>query len=189
MSVTPAALLAAATVLQAQPGEFANIRSLGRALIEYNDGVTHAVAAYYHSQLHHESAWLLVEVGFASPRSLTIRRDALELVTPSGRVVPLATQRRWRQDSARARALLQQACTSRHQVRPYFREINGSELLRFFTRPENGDTVLDAGQVAPDQVLFGDLMFESPTGAWERGSYALNLRHDRGTASLPIELR
>lgn len=128
-------------------------------------------------------------MGLASPRSLTIRRDALELVTPSGRVVPLATQRRWGQDSARARALLQQALTSRHRVQSYFREINGQEALRFFTRPEDGGTVIDGAQIAPDQVLFGDLMFESPTGAWERGSYALNLRHNHGTASLPIELR
>lgn len=182
-------LLTAATVLHAQPREFAGIRSLGRALVEYNDGLTHVVAAYYHSQLHHESAWLLIEVGFASPRSLTIRRDALELVTPSGRVVPLATQRRWGQDSARARALLQQALTSRHRVQSYFREINGQEALRFFTRPEDGGTVIDGVQIAPEQVLFGDLIFESPTGAWERGTYALVIHRPDRVVRLPIELR
>jgi hypothetical protein len=44
-------------------------------------------------------------------------------------------------------------------------------------------------QSGPDEVLLGDLLFESPTGGWEKGSYALVIRHDRGSASLPIELR
>lgn len=189
LCVTVAVVASLASVIQAQPREFASVRALGRALVEYNDGTTHAVAAYYHSQLSHDSAWLLVEIGVASPRSLTVRRDQVELVTPSGRVVPLASQRRWGGDSTRARTLLQQARTTRHQVRTYFREINGAEALRFFTRPEEGGTVIDAVQTAPDQVLFGDLMFESPTGAWERGGYALNLRHEHGTASLPIDLK
>ena len=189
LGVALALMAALGSAMQAQPKEFGSIRSLGRALVEYNDGLTHAVAAYYHSQSSHDSVWLLIEVGVASPRSLTLRRDQVELVTPSGRVVPLATQRRWGQDSTRARTLLQQARTSRHQVRAYFREINGAEALRFFTRPEEGGTVIDAVQTAPEQVLYGDLMFESPTGAWERGGYALNLRHDQGTASLPIDLK
>jgi hypothetical protein len=181
--------VALGSMLTAQPREFASVRALGRALVEYNDGTTHAVAAYYHSQLSHDSAWLLIEVGVASPRSLTVRRDQVDLVTPSGRVVPLASQKRWGQDSTRARTLLQQAITTRHQVRTYFREINGVDALRFFARPEEGGTVIDAVQSAPDQVLLGDLLFESPTGAWERGGYALNLRHDQGTASLPIDLK
>ena len=189
LSVALALVVAVVTATHSQPREFASVRSLGRALVEYNDGTTHAVAAYYHSQSSHDSAWLLIEFGVASPRSLTVRRDEMELVTPSGRVVPLASQRRWGQDSNRARTLLQQARTTRHQVRSYFREINGAEALRFFTRPEEGGTVIDVVQIAPEQVLYGDLMFESPTGAWERGGYALNLRHEYGTASLPIDLK
>ena len=189
LCVTVAVVASLASVIQAQPREFASVRSLGRALVEYHDGTTHAVAAYYHSQSSHDSAWLLIEFGVASPRSLTVRRDQMELVTPWGRVVPLASQRRWGRDSNRARTLLQQARTTRHQVRTYFREMNGAEALRFFTRPEEGGTVIDVVQTAPEQVLCGDLMFESPTGAWERGGYALILRHEYGTASLPIDLK
>ncbi len=189
LCVTLALVASVVSVIQAQPREFASVRSLGRALVEYHDGTTHAVAAYYHSQSSHDSAWLLIEFGVASPRSLTVRRDQVELVTPSGRVVALASQRRWGGDSTRARLLLQQAQTTRHQVRSYFREADGSEALRFFTRPEDGGTVIDAVQTVPEQVLLGDLMFESPTGAWERGRYALNLRYELGTASLPIDLK
>ena len=186
-----ALMMSVATVsaLPAQTREFANVRELGRALAEYNDGVTQAVAAYYHSQRNHDSRWLLIEVGLMSRKALTLGRDQVELVTPAGIELPLASQRQWGQDGARARALLQQAQPTRHQVKSYFREVNGREELRFFTRPEEGGTTIDGTQVLPEQVLLGDLYFEAPAGAWDRGTYALVIHRDDGTIRLPIELR
>lgn len=174
---------------RAEPREFSRVNQLGSALIEYHDGLTQAVAAYYHSQRNHDTPWLLIEVGVSSPQPLVMRRDLVRLVSPSGQVVPLAAQRRWGADTARARGLLQEARPTRHQVRTYFRGTRGIEPLRFFGRPEQGETVIDIAQIAPEQVLLGDLLFESPTGAWERGTYALEIEHDGGTAALPIELR
>ena len=61
-------------------------------------------------------------------------------------------------------------------------------LLLIFT---GGITLIgfSASGLATPSALLGDLMFESPTGAWERGRYALNLRYELGTASLPIDLK
>ncbi len=188
LGVALALVAALGSATQAQPKEFARVRSLGRALVEYNDGLTRVVAAYYYSQLNHDSAWLLVEIGIASPNPILVRRTEIDLMTPSGRVVALASQRRWGGDVGRARLLLQQASTIRHPVRTYFREVN-SQSLRFFARPGGGGTVTNVVQAVPEEVMLGDLMFESPTGAWERGRYALNLRYELGTASLPIDLK
>jgi hypothetical protein len=41
----------------------------------------------------------------------------------------------------------------------------------------------------PEQVLLGDLHFESPSGAWDRGTYALVIHRNEGTIRLPVELR
>ena len=169
--------------------ELRYVKPLGAALAEYNDGRVQAVAAYYHSQRSHDSAWLLIEFGVSSPAPLIVRRTEVELVTPDGDVVPLATQRQWGADSPRGRLLLQQAKTSRHQLRTYFPGTRGTESMRFFGRPENGETVIDAVESAPDQVLLGDLLFESPTGAWARGRHVLVLRLADGTVELPIDLR
>ena len=182
-------IVASADAQRAKPREFSRVKQLGAALVEYHDGLTQAVAAYYHSQRHHDAPWLLIEVGVSSPQALVLRRDLVRLVSPSGQSVPLAAQTRWGADSARARGLLQEARTTRHQVRTYFRGTRGVEPLRFFGRPEQGQTVIDVAQIAPEEVLLGDLLFESPTGAWERGIYALEIEHDGGTAALPIELR
>jgi hypothetical protein len=180
---------AGASAQSGRPRELRHVTQLGAALSEYNDGVVQAAAAYYHSQRNHDSRWLLVEFGINSQRSLDIARDRIELVTPAGAVVPLASQRQWGQDSARARQLLQDAHPSRHQVRTYFRQIADHEPLRFFARPEQGETVFDVVSASFDRVFVGDLLFESPTGAWARGRHVLVMRLGGDVVELPIDLR
>ena len=41
----------------------------------------------------------------------------------------------------------------------------------------------------PYELGLSDLLFESPTRLWDKGTYALVLRYDGGEAVLPIELR
>ena len=84
---------------------------------------------------------------------------------------------------------MQQAQPTRHQVTSYFREVNGREALRFFTRPEDGGTTIDSMQAMPEQVLLGDLYFASPSGLWTRGTYTLVIHRPGATVRLPLELR
>jgi hypothetical protein len=181
-------MMVSADAQRLQQREFSGVTTHGAALVESHDGVTQAVAAYYHSQRHHDTPWLLIEVGLASRRPLVLRRDRVQLVSPSGHAVPLAGQRRWAADSGRARALLQQARITRHQVGAFFLGRAGRRL-GFFGRPEQGQVVGDVAPSTPDEVLLGDLLFESPTGAWAPGIYALEIEHEGGTTALPIELR
>lgn len=191
--VLAALAVVAASGASAQPSgrarELRHVTQLGAALSEYNDGSMHAVAAYYYSQRNHDSRWLLVEIGIASQRYTNVSRDRIELVTPAGDIVPLSGQRRWAEDGARAQQLFQQARPSRHQVGSYFREIADVTRLRFFTAPGTGGTVIDGLDTAADQILLGDLLFESPTGLWDRGSYVLVIGHTHGVVELPIDLR
>jgi hypothetical protein len=185
-----AATVAATGAQAPRPPELKHVEQLGQALAEYNDGITQAVAAYYYSQRNHDSRWLLVEFGFNSRQPVDLERDRITLVTPAGDVVPLAAQRAWGADSSRARQLLQEAQPTRHQVSSYFRkQIASSSPLRFFGRPEQGQTVFDSVSTSFDQVLLGDLLFESPTGAWARGRHVLVVAVDEGEVALPIDLR
>ena len=118
-----------------------------------------------------------------------IERDQIELVTPAGRVVPLASQARWARDATRNSLLLQRAAPLRHPVASYFTPANGQTSLRFFTRPPNPGTVQEVVNLQPRELVLGDLLFESPTGLWDKGTYALVIRYDGVEALLPIELR
>ena len=186
-------LIAAGGSLFAQsrtvPREFDHVRTLGGALSEFRDGRIQVVAAYYYSQFNHDSPWLLIQLGALGEQVMEIDRDRIELVTPGGRVVRLASQARWAADSRRNLLLLQQATPLRHQVGSYFTPANGQTGLRFFARPPGTGTVQEVVYLKPKELVLGDLLFESPTRLWDEGTYALVIRYDGAEAVLPIELR
>jgi hypothetical protein len=171
------------------PREFDRVRTLGRALSEFKDGRIHVVAAYYYSQLNHDSPWLLIQLGALAELAIQIERDRIALVTPSGRAVQLASQARWAADSGRNTLLIQQATSLKHPVYSYFSPVNGQTGLRFFARPPGTGTVLEVVYLRPEELVLGDLLFESPTGSWEKGTYALAIRYDGEEAVLPIKLQ
>jgi hypothetical protein len=171
------------------PREFDHVRTVGRALSEFRDGRIHVVAAYYYSQSNHDSPWLLIQLGALGEQVIAIDRDRIELVTPGGRVVRLASQARWAADSRRNTQLLQQAAPLRHPVYSYFTAANGQTGLRFFSRPPGTGTVQEIVYLKPKELVLGDLLFESPTRLWDEGTYALVIGYDATEAVLPIELR
>jgi hypothetical protein len=171
------------------PREFDHVRTLGRALSEFRNDRIQVVAAYYYSQLNHDSPWLLIEVGALGEQVTEIDRGGIEFVTPGGRVVPLASQARWVADSRRNALLLQQAATLRHPISSYFAPANGQMRFPFFTRPHGGGTVQNVVYLKPKELVSGDLLFESPTRLWDKGTHALHIRYDGAEAVLPIELR
>ena len=169
--------------------EFEHVHTLGRALSEYKHDGLQVVAAYYYSQSNHDFPWLLIEVGALAREATEIDREQIELITPSGRVVRLAAQARWAKDSRRNALLLQQATVSRHQVSSYFPTPYQTQALRFFTRPPNDGLVQQKLHLLPYELGLGDLLFESPTGLWDEGTYALVIRYSGAEAMLPIDLR
>ena len=174
-------------VAAAQEDEFyPHTRERGRAAIEYEDEEIHVVAAYYHAQRNHDSAWLLIEAAVSAERVMDIHRDDIHLVMPDGRELPLATQRRFAKDIRRTRLLLQNAAVTRHGIGAYFNVHHGSPM-RFFAFPFQG-IVHDFFVVDNWRLAWGDLFFMSPTGLWDSGTYSLVIQHDDVRAALPIRL-
>jgi hypothetical protein len=187
LALWSAALALSGQTLAAQEEFSSANRQRGRAAVEYRDADIQIVAAYYYSQRNHESRWLLIEAGISTTASTTIHRNAIALRTPQGREIPLATQRRIGEDVNRIEQLLQNARVLSHNVSSYFTQRDRPESMKLFTLPFGG-VVHDDFVVDRDHVAVGPLFFESPTGAWERGTYALIVRHSKGTAELPIHL-
>lgn len=167
---------------------FPNTKDQGRAAVEYQDDDLHVVAAYYYSQRHHDSRWLLIEIGVTASRVMRIDRDDIYLLTPDNRRVELATQRAWSQDHQRVRPIIQSAYTTRHGIGGYFTE-RGSRNFQFFVLPFDGISYdfFDADQFT---IGWGDLFFASPTGTWNAGTYSLVVEAEERSAGavLPIDL-
>jgi hypothetical protein len=187
LALCGAAIAFSGHALMAQEEFSSANRQRGKAAVEYSDADIHIVAAYYYSQRNHESRWLLIEAGISTTELTTIGRTAIALRTPQGREIPLATQRRIGEEVPRIEQLLQNASAVGHNVASYFVQRDRTESMRLFTLPFGG-VVSDDFVVDRHRVAVGPLFFESPTGAWERGTYALIVRHSKGTAELPIHL-
>lgn len=162
-------------------------KRLGKAAVQFRDKAIQVVAAYYYSQRNHDSRWIMIETALSTAEETVIKRDAIALRTPQGREIPLATQRRVGEDVKRVEQLLQNARVQSHSVASYFAQRDRIEDMQMFRLPF-GPVVHDEFIVDRDRVAVGALFFESPTGAWERGTYALIVRHGKASAELPIEL-
>jgi hypothetical protein len=161
-------------------------KQLGKAVVEYQDKTIQLVAAYYYSQRNHDSRWLMIETALSTAKDDAIKRTAIALRTPQGLEIPLATQRQVNDDIADVQRLLQNSSVVSHDVPSYFTQ-GIVEPMGLFTLPF-GPVVHNSFVVDRDRVAAGPFLFESPSGTWENGTYALILRHGEGTAELPIVL-
>ena len=180
------ALLAGSSVTaQQQPSS--PTKQLGQAAVQYRDKAIHVVAAYYYSQRNHDSRWLLIQAGVSTSDEAVIKREAIALRTPQGQVIPLATQKRVAEDTKQVERLLQNASVQTHNVASYFKQPARFEDMQLF-RLAFGPVVHDDFIVDRDRAAIGPLFFESPTGAWEPGTYTLVVRNSKVSAELPIQL-
>ena len=186
MSAAMVALAGPHLVAQQQEFSSAN-KKRGQAVMEYRDKAAHIVAAYNYSQRNHESRWIVIQSALSTSKETIIHRQDIALRTPQGREIPLATQIRIGEDVKKVEQLLQNAKVEAHDVASYFNQRDRLEDMQLFRLPF-GPVVHNEFIVDRDHVATGPLFFESPTGAWERGTYALIVRSEHFTAELPITL-
>jgi hypothetical protein len=159
----------------------------GRAIVEFRSPDVNAVAAYEYSQRNHAGQWILIEFAVQAAKRIAIHRNELSLHGPvEGRVVPLATQEQFLEDSQELNKLLQNAVVTRRPLASYF-TIPPKPTIVFFSAP--GRIVHDSAVTNIDEVATGDLFFKAPDGRWPAGGYRLVLNHEQAKAELPIELK
>ena len=187
-AVCCAALVLAGSHLSAQK-EFSSAtnKKLGQAAVQFKDKAAHVVAAYYYSQRNHDSRWIVIQSALSTTKESIIHREDIVLRTPQGRDIPLATQTRVGEEVVKVEQLLQNANVQSHNVTAYFPQQDRFEDMQMFRLPF-GPVVHNEFIVDRDRVAVGSLFFESPTGAWEKGTYTLVVKHKNGTAELPIIL-
>ena len=113
------------------------------------------------------------------------------LLTPDLKPVPVASHQAVSQDVQRTRPLLQNASLTRHLDRRLGDFFPGRrrEHFHWFALTAFEGTVSNDFDVDRHRVAWGDLLFASPTGAWEAGTYELIVQGPgEAQAVLPIDL-
>jgi hypothetical protein len=187
-----ASLIALATCSLAAQKEwsFPHTRPNGRATPEYEQDDLHIVVNYDYAQRNHKTKWLLLDLAIASKQSFILHSKDITLLTPDGRQLPVAPQEELLEDSAGITLVLQNARIWRRDLTSYFSQRNGgvpNEQIRFQAFPP-GRTVSSEATVDRDHVTGGQLLFRTPRGSWDAGTYRLEVNTDAGLAALPIKL-
>ena len=187
----PAWILFCSTLALAAPTAIAQqdspVKKRGKAAVEYRDKDIHVVAAYYYSQRNHDIPWLYFESGLTTRDETVIHRDEIILRTPQGQDIALASQKRVGDETKDIQRLLNNAKPVTHDIGSYFKQQGRFEDMQLFRLPF-GRIIHDEFIVDRERVAVGPLFFESPTGTWASGTYTLVVRHEKGTAELPVEL-
>ena len=181
------ATLALAGAHLAAQQKFPSTKRLGQAAVEFKDKAIHVVAAYYYSQRNHDSRWIVIQSAVSTSKDTIIHRNEIALRTPQGQELPLASQTRIGEEVKKVEQLLQNANVQSHNVTSYFPQQDRFEDMQLYRLPF-GPVVHDEFIVDRDRTAVGPLFFESPTNAWEKGTYVLVVRHKNGTAEMPISL-
>jgi hypothetical protein len=182
--------LATCSVAAQQEWSFPNTRANGRATPEYNHHDLHIVVNYDYAQRNHQSKWLLLDLAIASKQSFILHSKDITLLTPDGRRLPVAPQEELLEDSGGITLVLQNAHIWRRDLLSYFSQRSGgvpNEEIRFQAFPL-GRTVSSEATVDRDHVTVGQLLFRTPRGNWQAGTYRLEVNTDAGVAALPIKL-
>lgn len=172
----------AMVIAGAPPGR---IKQYGRATVEYRSDDVVAVANYEYSQRNHHGSWLLIKFGVQATLRIAVHRNEIVLIQPDEQIVPLATQPQFLDDQPTLTALNQNAAVFDRALYSYF-TAPVNRTINFFSKP--GGTVSDSFVTNLDDVASGNLLFKSPKGSWQAGTYRLVLTHGQAMAELPINL-
>ena len=181
----------AATAAQTKEWSFPSTRSYGRATIQYRNQGVQVVINYDYSQRNHNTKWLLIDLAIASRQRFILHKEHFKLLTPKGRELRVAPQEAIIDDSAGVTKLLQNAKVNRGQPLLLYFSQRGSgpvEPIRFQTFPVGGGTVSPEVTVDDDHVSAGPILFTTPEGRWDAGTYRLEITNEVAKVALPITL-
>lgn len=186
------ALLALATVAGsavAAPAESPIVKRLGKTVVSFQDPTVKAVLSWrYANQTFEKEAWILLELAFVSEgKPLTLNREDVSLLMPSGERLGLPGQKKFVEGIGDPRWVLQKATVARDPIADYFPHARLEQRLPFFAIPGE-QLVQDEIAAGPTYLIRGDLFFGAPTGVWNPGRYTLVLKNKKMNVELPFTL-
>ncbi|MGE5236769.1 MAG: hypothetical protein ACM3O7_10505 [Acidobacteriota bacterium] len=161
------------------------LRQVGKTAIVYRGPRLDVALSYRFARVDLGSRWLLLDVAMTAPADIVeVPRTAIAVRTPSGDIVPLATQAAFGKDYPALSGTIMRANVAREPLN-YFTPHRFARL-EYFARPGYGlafDTMwLDGWHNA-----YGRLFFKLPGGV-QRGHYDLLINLPNDHVMIPFTL-
>ncbi len=184
------ALLVGLPGAAAEPEKGKNaVRQLGRTVAQWKDDVVQVVVSYKWTGSHLDEPWMLLDSRISATGSapFDLDREDISLEMPSGARIPLPSQVEAVKGMPDMQARLQMASVVPDPLNGYFPSAVREERLGFFEIPCTL-VVFDRAGVSHRLLVTGWLLFRSPTGKWEPGTYTLVVKNKAVDVRLPFTL-
>jgi hypothetical protein len=162
------------------------LRPGGEHVMLYESAEIRLAVAFMFAAGNPGEEWLLLEVGAmgADHRTPVLSRDNIYVIAPSGRRLPMATQREYLRGFATETIKLRRADIVRNPL-TYFPMRARPCLLRFFTDNRMRYTVYDRVTLTDRQACRGRLFFQVPGGV-QKGRWVLVIELEEATVRVPF---
>jgi hypothetical protein len=170
----------------ATPTGTPGVDRVGKTVLRYVGPEVETVLSYRVANLRQGEEWLFLDVAVtgAGRTSVELKREKIAIRTPSGEVVPLATQEEFGQAYSQLAAALARADVASEPV-DYFTS-RKSKSLNFLVAPGTG-IAFDSVWVNDLEVASGRLCFFIRGGA-QAGPYELRIDLQESKVRIPFRL-
>lgn len=176
------AVILAVPALAAEP----QVEQIGASLVKWSGPQAEVVLSYRFAKHNPSEPWVLLTLGMTGQtgQSLQVKRSSVQLITPGGATVPLATQQQFGEASVHLQAMLARAAIDSEPVDYWLGR--RPQRLGFFVIPGEG-VAFDQVWINDRTVALGPLFFHLPGGT-EPGTYRLDLTAGENHIQIPFTI-
>ncbi len=169
----------------AQPTDDPGVDRMGQYVLMNKGPEAEVAIGYRHAEKSLGSEWLLLEAAMTSPPGQTarIQRENVSVKTPSGSIIPLASQREFTLDYGTLQPFIRRADVVRDPM-DYWPPRKDTCAIRFFTEPGAGVS-FDEVTVNDFRACQGRLFFKIPGGV-QAGRYVLTIDLEESEIRIPF---
>ncbi len=170
----------------ATPTGTPGVERLGATILRYGGPQVQALLSYRWANQNPGEGWLFLDVALTgnTRSAVEVKRDRISVLTPSGDVVPLASQEAFGQAYPQLAAALARAAVAAEPL-DYYPGRN-PKGLDFLVVPGTG-LALESVWVNDLDVAIGRLYFDLPTGV-QPGQYELRIDLEESKVRIPFRL-
>lgn len=171
----------------AQPTDDPGVDRMGKYILMGKGPEAEVAIGYRYAEQTLGSEWLLLDAAVTSPPNQTarIQRENVKVKTPSGAIIPLATQREFTEGYGTLQPILRKADVVRDPMN-YWPPRKQTCAIRFFVEPGEGVS-FDEVTVNDFRACEGRLLFKIPGGV-QAGRYVLTIDLEESEIRVPIPL-
>jgi hypothetical protein len=165
------------------------VKLLGKTVAQFKDDKIQVAVSWKYPAFHAEEKWAFFET-WAMPLGnppVRINREDISLFSPDGTRISLPNQKELTKGLPDIRRALDIGDVARDPMGGYFWSRQRTYRLGFHEVPAT-ITAFDFCALGPGDAACGDLFFENPKVAWEKGTYTFEIKNKEIDVKIPITL-